>query len=102
AAGRTDGPASDSESASGAELPGFGCIDMGVQILTHRGFAAKVAQPEMGEGACMPTTKINGFALNYEQVGDGTPLVYIAGTRFDSAKMWVPYMERNAGGFHVL
>ncbi|HEY3115377.1 MAG TPA: alpha/beta hydrolase [Chloroflexota bacterium] len=50
----------------------------------------------------MAVVQVNGFALNYEQVGAGAPLVYIAGTRFDSAKMWVPYMQRHAEGFQVL
>ena len=50
----------------------------------------------------MPEIAVNGVRLNYEQVGDGTPFIYVAGTRFDSGKAWVPYMERNAGGFRVI
>lgn len=50
----------------------------------------------------MPVLTITGNALNHEQVGDGEPLIYIAGTRFDSAKHWAPYMAENATGFRVI
>ena len=50
----------------------------------------------------MPVLTANGNALNYEQVGEGPPLIYIAGTRFDSAKMWAPYMQEHARGFRVI
>jgi pimeloyl-ACP methyl ester carboxylesterase len=50
----------------------------------------------------MPVLTLNGNALNYEQVGDGPPLIYVAGTRFDSAKHWAPYMREHATGFHVI
>jgi len=50
----------------------------------------------------MPLLTINGCAHNYEECGSGPPLVYIAGTRFDSAADWVPYMREHAGGFRVI
>ena len=50
----------------------------------------------------MPTLNINGHAHNYETVGDGPPFIYIAGTRFDSARAWVPYMQQHASGFRVI
>jgi pimeloyl-ACP methyl ester carboxylesterase len=50
----------------------------------------------------MPTLTINGHAHNYEEVGDGPPFIYIAGTRFDSARAWAPYMQEHAGGFRVI
>ena len=50
----------------------------------------------------MPDLTINGSRHHYEDVGSGAPLVFIAGTRFDSAKAWVPYFERHAAGFRVI
>lgn len=50
----------------------------------------------------MPDLQINGYKHHYEDVGSGTPMVFIAGTRFDSAKSWVQYMETNASGFRVI
>jgi pimeloyl-ACP methyl ester carboxylesterase len=50
----------------------------------------------------VPTLEINGFTHNYEEVGTGAPLIYIAGTRFDSGRMWAPYMEKHATGFRVI
>ncbi len=50
----------------------------------------------------MPDLQINGYKHHYEEVGDGTPMVYIAGTRFDSAREWVPYMREHATGFKVI
>jgi pimeloyl-ACP methyl ester carboxylesterase len=50
----------------------------------------------------MPTLSINGFTANYEDFGQGEPFVYIAGTRFDSAKSWAPYMREHATGFRVI
>ena len=39
----------------------------------------------------MPKAPIAGSPINSEQVGEGAPLVYLAGTRFDSASDWAPY-----------
>jgi pimeloyl-ACP methyl ester carboxylesterase len=50
----------------------------------------------------VPLLTINGSALNHEEVGSGPPFVYIAGTRFDSAADWVPYMREHASGFRVI
>jgi pimeloyl-ACP methyl ester carboxylesterase len=50
----------------------------------------------------MPTLTINGHAHHYEEVGAGTPLVYFAATRFDSAKAWVPFMQEHARGYRVI
>src|SRR5579872_2057790 len=50
----------------------------------------------------MPTVMTNDRALNYEEVGSGPPLIYIAGTRYDSARALVPYMRENATGFRVI
>jgi len=50
----------------------------------------------------VPVLTLGGNALNYEHVGDGPPLIYIAGTRFDSAKEWAPYMREYASGFNVV
>ena len=50
----------------------------------------------------MPDVTINGYKHHYEDVGSGIPMVFIAGTRFDAAKAWVPYMERNASGFRMI
>ena len=50
----------------------------------------------------MPELQINGFKHHYEEVGAGPALVYIAGTRFDSAEMWKPYMQQHATGFRVI
>ncbi|MEE8519165.1 MAG: alpha/beta hydrolase [Dehalococcoidia bacterium] len=50
----------------------------------------------------MPDTTINGYRHHYEEVGQGEPMVFMAGTRFDSAKAWVPFMEKNAAGFRVI
>ena len=50
----------------------------------------------------MPLVNVNDYALNYEEVGTGTPLIYLAGTRFDSAKRRVPYMREQASGFRVI
>ena len=50
----------------------------------------------------MPQLTINGIALNFEEAGTGQPLIYIAGTRFDSARAWAPYMQKNATGFRVV
>ena len=49
----------------------------------------------------MPDTTINGYK-HYEDVGSGMPMLFIAGTRFDSAKSWVDYMGRNANGFRMI
>lgn len=50
----------------------------------------------------MPDLTINGYKHHYEEVGDGPPMVFIAGTRFDAARDWVPYMRENAAGFRVV
>jgi pimeloyl-ACP methyl ester carboxylesterase len=50
----------------------------------------------------MPDTTINGYKHHYEDVGSGAAMVFIAGTRFDSAKAWVEYMRKNARGFRVI
>lgn len=50
----------------------------------------------------MPDTTINGYKHHYEDVGSGAAMVFIAGTRFDSAKAWVEYMGKNARGFRVI
>src|SRR5579871_1449365 len=53
-------------------------------------------------GCDVPTLTINGYVHNYEEVGDGTPLVYLAGTRFDSAKDKAIHMREHAAGFRVI
>ena len=50
----------------------------------------------------MPDATINGYKHHWEEVGDGIPMLYIAGTRFDAAKKWVSYMEANAKGFKMI
>ncbi len=50
----------------------------------------------------MPTQTINGHAHHYEELGQGEPLVYLAATRFDSAKAWVPYMQQYAKSYRVI
>jgi pimeloyl-ACP methyl ester carboxylesterase len=50
----------------------------------------------------MPTETINGHAHHYEDLGQGEPLVYLAATRFDSAKDWVSYMQQYAKGYRVI
>ena len=50
----------------------------------------------------MPDLTINGYKHHYEEVGTGPDMVFVAGTRYDSAKAWVPYMERNAAGYRVI
>jgi 3-oxoadipate enol-lactonase len=50
----------------------------------------------------MPDLTINGYNHHYEDVGSGEPMVYIGGTRFDAAKEWVGYMEKNAKGFRMI
>ena len=50
----------------------------------------------------MPLVNVNDYALNYEEVGTGTPFIYLAGTRFDSAKQRVPHMREHASGFRVI
>ena len=50
----------------------------------------------------MPDLTINGYKHHYEDVGNGTPMIFIAGTRFDAARNWVEYMERNASGFRII
>ncbi|MEA2640370.1 MAG: hypothetical protein QOF51_1764 [Chloroflexota bacterium] len=50
----------------------------------------------------MPTLTINGYLHNYEDVGDGIPLVYMAGTRFDSARDKASSMREHAQGFRLI
>lgn len=50
----------------------------------------------------MPAITVNGIKLNYEEVGSGDPLIYIAGTRYDSAHAWMEYMGEHAAGFRVI
>lgn len=57
---------------------------------------------ERGLEKTMPVLTINGFKHNYEVVGEGEPLVYLAGTRFDNAKTWARYFERNAVGYRTV
>ncbi len=50
----------------------------------------------------MPLLTVRGFSQNYEEVGQGEPLIYIAATRFDSAKAWLGPMREHATGFRVI
>jgi pimeloyl-ACP methyl ester carboxylesterase len=50
----------------------------------------------------MPDLAVNGCNLNYEEVGSGEPMLYLAYTRFDSARMWAPYMEEHASGYRMI
>ena len=50
----------------------------------------------------MPDLTINGHMHHYEDVGSGTAMIFIAGTRFDAARDWVAYMERNASGLRMI
>ncbi len=50
----------------------------------------------------MSAVTVKGHKLNYEEVGSGEPLIYLAGTRYDSAHAWVDYMKENAEGFRVI
>ena len=50
----------------------------------------------------MPELNINGYRHNYEDVGEGIPMIWIAGTRFDSARRWVDYMNEHAKGFRMI
>ncbi|MEK9658968.1 MAG: alpha/beta hydrolase [Chloroflexota bacterium] len=50
----------------------------------------------------MPDIELNGYRHHYEEVGSGTPLIFLASTRFDSAKSWVAHMQANAAGFRVI
>jgi pimeloyl-ACP methyl ester carboxylesterase len=50
----------------------------------------------------MPDLTINGYKHHYEEAGDGQPMVWIAGTRFDSAREWAPFMQEHAQGFRMI
>ena len=50
----------------------------------------------------MPVAEINGLQLSYEVVGAGAPLVYLAGTRFDSAKDKAIHIRQYAHGFRTI
>ena len=41
----------------------------------------------------MPRIPINGIEINYEEVGSGRPMVYLAYTIDDAAKDWVEHMQ---------
>jgi pimeloyl-ACP methyl ester carboxylesterase len=45
---------------------------------------------------------MDGIQLNYEVVGTGSPLVYLAGTRFDSARDKATHIREYAGGFQAI
>jgi pimeloyl-ACP methyl ester carboxylesterase len=45
---------------------------------------------------------VNGVQINYEMVGTGAPLVYLAGTRFDSAKDKAVHLRDYATGFQSI
>jgi len=45
---------------------------------------------------------IDGIQLNYEVVGAGSPMVYLAGTRFDSAKDKANHIREYANGFRTI
>ena len=50
----------------------------------------------------MPKVNVNGAYLNYEEVGAGAPLLFLACTIDDSAEKWVDHMERYASGYRVI
>jgi len=50
----------------------------------------------------MPLLTINGYAHNYEEVGEGPPLVFLGPTRFTSAKAWAPYFQEHGAGFRTI
>jgi pimeloyl-ACP methyl ester carboxylesterase len=50
----------------------------------------------------MTVADIDGIQLNYEVVGTGAPMVYLAGTRFDSAKDKANHIREFATGFRTI
>lgn len=50
----------------------------------------------------MPLLTINGYGHNYEEVGEGLPLVHVGATRFTSAKAWAPYFREHGAGFRTI
>ena len=50
----------------------------------------------------MPLADVNGLQLNFEVVGTGSPAVYLAGTRFDSAKDKAAHIREYAHGFRTI
>ncbi|MEE8517544.1 MAG: alpha/beta hydrolase [Dehalococcoidia bacterium] len=50
----------------------------------------------------MPNVQVNGIGLNYEAVGSGPPLLFLACTIDDSATKWVDHMERYASDYRVI
>jgi pimeloyl-ACP methyl ester carboxylesterase len=50
----------------------------------------------------VPVADVNGVQINYERAGVGTPLVYLAGTRFDSAKDKLVHLRKYATGFDAI
>jgi pimeloyl-ACP methyl ester carboxylesterase len=54
------------------------------------------------EGGNVPFASVNGVQLYYEVVGDGPAMVYLAGTRFDSAKDKAVHIRRYAHGFRTI
>jgi pimeloyl-ACP methyl ester carboxylesterase len=50
----------------------------------------------------MPKVAINGIEMNYEEVGSGEPMVYLAYTIDDAAKDWVDHMKEHASGYRVI
>jgi pimeloyl-ACP methyl ester carboxylesterase len=45
---------------------------------------------------------IDGIQLNYEVVGTGSPMVYLAGTRFDGAKDKANHIREHANDFQTI
>jgi pimeloyl-ACP methyl ester carboxylesterase len=50
----------------------------------------------------VPIADVNGVQINYERAGSGPPLVYLAGTRFDSAKDKIVHLRQYADGFDAI
>jgi pimeloyl-ACP methyl ester carboxylesterase len=50
----------------------------------------------------MTFADINGLRFNYELVGTGLPMVYLAGTRFDSARDKAVHIREYARGFQTI
>ncbi len=50
----------------------------------------------------MPDISINGHQHHYEDLGEGSPMLWVTGTRFDAARLWVEYMRENATGFRMI
>ena len=50
----------------------------------------------------MTKVNVNGTDLNYEEIGAGTSLLFLACTIDDSAAKWVEHMGRYASGYRVI